>query len=104
MSLLHRFLVAIAVLLIATSARAQTQNELILGVSEGTSGGLDHARVIAKYGGLADAIGRAIKRSRRASAAGASIWCWRGRATTRHAPCATTASSSSPARARTGTA
>lgn len=34
---------------------------LIMGVSEGTSGGLDHAQVIAKYQGLADVIGRSIK-------------------------------------------
>ena len=34
---------------------------LIMGVSEGTSGGLDHAQVIAKYQGLADVVGRAIK-------------------------------------------
>lgn len=41
-------------------ARAQT--ELVFGVSEGTSGGTDHGRVIAKYGGLADVLGRALKR------------------------------------------
>lgn len=41
---------------------AHAQGELTLGVSEGTSGGLDHARVIAKYGGLAEVIGRALKR------------------------------------------
>jgi len=60
MTLLHRLVTAIAVLLVATSVHAQA--EVTLGVSEGTSGGLDHARVIAKYGGLADAIGHAIKR------------------------------------------
>lgn len=36
--------------------------DLLMGVSEGTSGGLDHAQVIIKYQGLADVIGRAIKR------------------------------------------
>lgn len=36
--------------------------ELVMGVSEGTSGGLDHAQVINKYQGLADVIGRSIKR------------------------------------------
>jgi phosphonate transport system substrate-binding protein len=41
-------------------AQAQTQ-QLILGISEGTSGGLDHAQAVAKYGGLADVIGHAIK-------------------------------------------
>ena len=34
---------------------------LILGVSEGTSGGLDHAQVINKYQGLADVIGKSIR-------------------------------------------
>jgi ABC-type phosphate/phosphonate transport system substrate-binding protein len=34
---------------------------LVLGVSEGTSGGLDAAQVIAKYQGLADVIGKSIK-------------------------------------------
>ena len=34
---------------------------LIMGVSEGTSGGLDHAQVVTKYQGLADVIGRSIK-------------------------------------------
>lgn len=47
-------------MLVATPARANT--ELVLGVSEGTSGGTDHARVIAKYGGLAEALGRVLKR------------------------------------------
>jgi phosphonate transport system substrate-binding protein len=47
-------------LLLAGGARAE--EALTLGISEGTSGGLDHARVIAKYEGLADTIGRAIKR------------------------------------------
>lgn len=34
---------------------------LTLGVSEGSSGGLDHAQALAKYQGLAEAIGRAVK-------------------------------------------
>ena len=41
---------------------ARAQSELMLGVSEGSSGGLDHARVIAKYGGLADLMSRTLKR------------------------------------------
>lgn len=45
-----------------TVPAAMAQSELVLAISEGTSGGLDHARVIAKYGGLADAVGRALKR------------------------------------------
>jgi phosphonate transport system substrate-binding protein len=42
--------------------RAPAAGTLTLGISEGTSGGLDHARVLAKYGALADALGAAIKR------------------------------------------
>lgn len=38
------------------------QSQFVLGVSEGTSGGLDHARVIAKYQGLTEVISSAIKR------------------------------------------
>lgn len=33
----------------------------MLGISEGASGGLDHAQVIAKYQGLAEVIGKAMK-------------------------------------------
>ncbi|TFY99132.1 phosphate ABC transporter substrate-binding protein [Ramlibacter humi] len=40
---------------------AQGGKEWVLAVSEGTSGGTDHARVIAKYGGLAGVIGDAAK-------------------------------------------
>ena len=36
--------------------------ELVLAISEGTSGGTDHYRVIAKYGGLSNVIGDAAKR------------------------------------------
>lgn len=36
--------------------------DLTLGVSEGTSGGLDHGRVIAKYGPLAEVLGKALGR------------------------------------------
>lgn len=58
-----RSLCAAASLAMAASAFAQQgAGDLLLGVSEGTSGGLDHARVVAKYSGLADAIGRAAKR------------------------------------------
>jgi phosphonate transport system substrate-binding protein len=35
--------------------------QLVLGISEGTSGGLDHAQVITKYQGLAEVIGKALK-------------------------------------------
>jgi len=43
-------------------AAAPVAEDLVMGVSEGTSGGLDHAQVIIKYQGLADVIGRSIKR------------------------------------------
>jgi phosphonate transport system substrate-binding protein len=38
------------------------QNEITMAVSEGSSGGLDHAQANAKYRALADTIGRAAKR------------------------------------------
>lgn len=37
------------------------QSQLVLAISEGTSGGLDHAQVIAKYQDLANTIGTALK-------------------------------------------
>lgn len=48
---------AITAMLHGVSWAAQ---DLTLGVSEGTSGGLDHAQVIAKYQGLANAIGQSL--------------------------------------------
>lgn len=48
-------------LALAWSAPAWAQ-DLVMGVSEGTSGGLDHAQVVTKYQGLADVIGRSIRR------------------------------------------
>jgi len=42
-------------------AQSRAQSQMILAVSEGTSGGLDHAQVIAKYQGLANVIGSALK-------------------------------------------
>lgn len=49
--------------LLGCSAFASAQSsDLVLGISEGTSGGLDHAQVIAKYQGMADAISRGAKR------------------------------------------
>lgn len=59
-----RHTLASLLLLAATlhgSASAQVR-DLVLGISEGTSGGTDHSRVLAKYGGLANVIGDAIKR------------------------------------------
>ena len=60
MSLVARALAALAGLFAAAALAASP--DLMLGVSEGTSGGLDHGRVIAKYGPLADAIGKALGR------------------------------------------
>lgn len=54
-----RALLLAAALCAAVPAWAE---DLVMGVSEGTSGGLDHAQVIIKYQGLADVIGRSIKR------------------------------------------
>ncbi len=45
----------------AAAQPAPDASEVVLGISEGTSGGTDHARVIAKYGDLAQAIGAATK-------------------------------------------
>lgn len=44
------------------NAKDAVQEPLIMAVSEGTSGGLDHARVREKYGGLAEVIARATGR------------------------------------------
>ena len=41
--------------------QALAQSQMILAVSEGTGGGLDHAQVIAKYQGLGNVIGNALK-------------------------------------------
>ena len=57
------FLVAAALCCaLQAGAAAPAAEDLVMGVSEGTSGGLDHAQVIIKYQGLADVIGRSIKR------------------------------------------
>lgn len=49
-------------LVLSSTAHAQSggAGELVLGVSEGTSGGIDHAEAMAKYEGLADTLGRAL--------------------------------------------
>lgn len=56
------FTILLFLALAATCARAQAPRDLTLAVSEGTSGGLDHGRVLAKYGGLAEVLGRVLKR------------------------------------------
>jgi phosphonate transport system substrate-binding protein len=58
---IYKFLAGCALSVLALTASAQ-QTDLVLGISEGTSGGLDHAQVIVKYQGLADAMSRAAKR------------------------------------------
>lgn len=50
---------ALGLTLAGTSLAAD--NDYTLAVSEGTSGGIDHARVLTKYGGLAEALGRALR-------------------------------------------
>jgi phosphonate transport system substrate-binding protein len=55
-----RTIALLGILLLPALLRAQPA--LTLGVSEGTSGGLDHAGAIAKYGRLADVLGAASKR------------------------------------------
>jgi ABC-type phosphate/phosphonate transport system substrate-binding protein len=55
-----RLFTAIASLFIVAAQAAPA--ELTLGVSEGSSGGLDHGRVIAKYGPLADTLGKVLGR------------------------------------------
>ncbi|MFC5496499.1 phosphate/phosphite/phosphonate ABC transporter substrate-binding protein [Caenimonas terrae] len=52
----------LALALTAAVVGARAEDALTLGISEGTSGGLDHAQAIAKYQGLADTIGKSIKR------------------------------------------
>lgn len=54
-----RHICATALLLLCASAHGQTQ--LVLAISEGTSGGLDHSQVIAKYQDLAVVLGAALK-------------------------------------------
>ena len=51
----------LAAFILTVAASGAQARELIMGVSEGTSGGTNHAQVIQKYGGLAEAIGKAVK-------------------------------------------
>jgi len=59
--LYSRFRRLCAATLLLGVATAHAQSQLVLAISEGTSGGLDHARVIAKYQDLANTIGSALK-------------------------------------------
>ncbi|NCT95957.1 MAG: phosphate/phosphite/phosphonate ABC transporter substrate-binding protein [Comamonadaceae bacterium] len=58
---LHTRLIALVLPLLMAGAARAAEPEYTLAVSEGTSGGLDHARATAKYAGLAEALGRALK-------------------------------------------
>jgi phosphonate transport system substrate-binding protein len=68
MRTMRSLMVVLAAIAVAGPSMAQKQPQpaatepWILAVSEGTSGGLDHARVRDKYGGLAEVIGRAAGR------------------------------------------
>lgn len=52
--------IALAVVYYSLSSSLHAQ-ALLLAVSEGTSGGLDAAQVIAKYKDVGDAIGRGLR-------------------------------------------
>lgn len=56
---MKRFFLAASLGFLCFTASAR---DLILAVSEGSSGGTDHARVMAKYQGLADVIGQSIRK------------------------------------------
>lgn len=59
LSSLLGILCLVSLMVFSPAARAQAQ--LVLAISEGTSGGLDHARVIAKYQDMANVIGGVLK-------------------------------------------
>ena len=57
---MNRWTLGIATLALGLSMGSAMARDLVMAISEGSSGGTDHARVIAKYQGLADAIGKSI--------------------------------------------
>lgn len=57
---MNRFQLGIAALTLSLGMGSALARDLVMAISEGSSGGTDHARVIAKYQGLADAIGKSI--------------------------------------------
>lgn len=61
MKLLHLLGGLCLTVLLALGGPARAQSQRVLAISEGTSGGLDHARVIAKYQDLANFIGDVLK-------------------------------------------
>lgn len=58
---LLRLLCALCMAAFVFSGPARAQSQLVLAISEGTSGGLDHGRVISKYQDLANLIGSVLK-------------------------------------------
>ena len=56
---MYKFLAWALLALLCSVAQAR---DLVLAISEGSSGGTDHARVLAKYGPLAEVIGKSIDR------------------------------------------
>jgi phosphonate transport system substrate-binding protein len=61
MRLLLGLRVCVWAIITGAAGLSYAQAPLLMAISEGTSGGLDHAQVIAKYQGMADAIGAALK-------------------------------------------
>jgi ABC-type phosphate/phosphonate transport system substrate-binding protein len=57
----NALVLGLAIAISAASPLSAHAEDMVLAVSEGTSGGLDAAQVIAKYKDLADAIGRGMK-------------------------------------------
>jgi phosphonate transport system substrate-binding protein len=60
--LVRAALAGAAMAILATTGAQAQQRDLLLAISEGTSGGLDHSRVIVKYGPFANMLGDAMKR------------------------------------------
>jgi phosphonate transport system substrate-binding protein len=61
MKLLRGLSASCLVVMLLSGGPARAQSQLVLAISEGTSGGLDHGRVIAKYQDLANVIGGALR-------------------------------------------
>lgn len=57
---MKRWTFGIAAIALGLSVGSATARDLVMAISEGSSGGTDHAQVIAKYQGLADAIGKSL--------------------------------------------
>jgi ABC-type phosphate/phosphonate transport system substrate-binding protein len=57
---MKRWKLGITALCLGLGMGSALARDLVMAISEGSSGGTDHARVIAKYQGLADSIGKGI--------------------------------------------